>query len=145
MQTKRTKKSRFRAAKDTAGYGSKKKHRGSGNKGGYGNSGSGKRGLSKYMKVTGGVNPLGKHGFKSLNKKVKVINLSQLEKQINSFVEKGKAKKTGDSYEIDLSAIGYDKLLSKGNLSIKLNITAKAATENAIERVKKAGGTLVLK
>jgi large subunit ribosomal protein L15 len=144
MQSKRKGKSRIRAAKRTAGYGSKKKHRGSGNRGGVGMSAQGKRSSAKLMKVTGGNNKyLGRYGFRSLNKKVVAINLQNIRESLASLVEKGDAVKSGDSYTIDLGKLGYTKLLSKGIVNIKLNLIVKKATEKATEKIVAAGGSIM--
>ncbi|AJF61372.1 TPA: 50S ribosomal protein L15 [Candidatus Woesearchaeota archaeon] len=144
MQTKRTKRSRIRAAKPTGGHGHKKKNRGAGHRGGRGKSGSGKRGDFKIMKVTKGEKVLGKHGFTSLKKHIKAMNLSILQTEIESFVKRGEASKNKDAYEIDLSKLGYRKLLSKGDVSLKFHITVDSATENAVARVEEAGGKVTL-
>src|SRR3989339_2204072 len=108
MHTKRSKKSRMRAAKVTAGTGAKKKHRGTGHQGGAGYSSMGKRGSAKIMKVTGGnTKYLGRYGFTSLQKPVKSINLTELQNRLDYLVEKGKANKSDDMYEIDLGKMGY--------------------------------------
>jgi len=140
MQSKRKKRSRIRAAKPTSGHGHKKKNRGAGHRGGRGKAGSGKRGSTNLMQLTSGKDFLGKHGFTSLKNKEKTINLSEIQKSLFGLVDEGLIKKTKDVYEIDLIKLGYDKLLSKGNITYKLNIKVKKATPNAVSRVEKAGG-----
>ena len=142
MQTKRKKRSRIRAAKPTSSHGHKKKNRGAGHRGGRGRAGSGKRSSTNLMQLTTGKDFLGKHGFTSIKNKNKTINLAEIQRSVNSLAEKGVITKTKDVYEIDLIKMGYDKLLSKGNVIDKLNIKVKKATPNAISRVKKAGGKI---
>ena len=144
MQSKRTKRSRIRAAKPTSGHGHKKKNRGAGHRGGRGKSGSGKRGSHKIMKVTGGKPYLGKHGFNAYNKEVKAINLTEIQKSLSTLIEKGFVKQNKDVYEINLTELGYDKLLSKGDVTVKLSIKVNKATPNAVLRVQKAGGVVTL-
>jgi len=145
MQHKRSKRSRNRAARKTAGYGSKKKHRGSGHRGGVGNSSIGKRGSAKLMKVTkGNTKYLGKYGFKSLNKKINTINLQDLQDRLVSLSEKGLVTKEKDHYFIDLEKLNYDKLLSKGIVTAKMKIKVTLATENAISKVEAVGGTVTV-
>lgn len=141
---KRSKRSRIRAAKPTAGAGHKKKNRGKGNRGGKGNAGRGKRNSQQLMKLTGGEKVLGKHGFKSKAVKQTSINLETIQLFMTSYLEKGYAVKTKEGYELDLEKLGYDKLLSKGKVTVKLVIKAKAATEKAKSRVEEAGGKVVL-
>ncbi|MDP1728874.1 MAG: 50S ribosomal protein L15, partial [archaeon] len=78
---KRQKSSRMRGAKTTHGFGAKKKHRGSGNRGGFGMAGSGKRADQKKPTIFKlyGSSYFGKHGFTSHTTiKVKAINVGML-------------------------------------------------------------------
>jgi large subunit ribosomal protein L15 len=144
MQIKRNKRSRIRAARRTAGHGSKKKHRGSGHRGGFGHSNIGKRGSAKIQKEagSGGNIGLGKHGFKSLETKSKAINLLELQARLHTYLSEGLISKEKGIYVIDLGKLGYEKLLSKGDVTEKMSIKAPAATENAVEKVKAAGGSV---
>jgi len=144
MQSKRAKRSRIRAAKVTAGHGHKKKNRGSGNRGGFGKSGQGKRGDAKLMKVTGGVRNLGKHGFNSIKKELTTINLQELQNRLNYLVETKKADLKKDIYFVDLTKLGFDKLLSKGIVSKKMEIVVERSTENAVQKVTSNGGKVIL-
>jgi len=143
---KRRKSSRF-AGSQTARRGHKARTRGTGNQGGKGWAGTGKRGDQKktlVIKITGGNNYFGKS--KTLRRgtvpvKPSAINLEQISKTISSLVAQGKAKESKGSYEIDLS--NY-KILGEGDITFKAQIKAKAASESAIEKVKKAGGEIIL-
>ena len=91
------------------GYGSKKKHRGAGNRGGRGMAGSGKRADQKKTMILKkyGTSYFGKHGFYNPTKKnIRAINIEELNK-----IKKEK---------INLRALGYNKLLGKGNIDRKL-------------------------
>ena len=46
--------------------------------------------------------------------------------------------------ELDLNKLGYSKLLGTGNLSQAVKITVKMASNSAIEKVKSAGGEVIL-
>jgi large subunit ribosomal protein L15 len=144
MQTKRDKRSRIRAAKRTAGHGSKKKNRGTGQRGGAGLSNIGKRGSAKIQKIagSGGNINLGKHGFKSLEKKVNAINLLELQSRLLLYTLKGKITKEKDAYHVDLGKLGYEKLLSKGAVTEKMVIKVTSATQNAVDKVKAFGGSV---
>ncbi len=48
------------------------------------------------------------------------------------------------SKSVDLTKLGYTKLLAKGNLNTPLKITVAAASRGAIEKVKNAGGDVIL-
>jgi large subunit ribosomal protein L15 len=45
---------------------------------------------------------------------------------------------------INLTEIGYDKLLGEGRASRKYNVTVESATEKAIQKIKSAGGTVTV-
>lgn len=122
------KKNRAMRGSMTHGWGAKKKHRGKGSKGGKGYGGSTKHKRSYiYAKEP---DHFGKRGFFALKKKDKTINVGELEK-------------IGGN-EIDLKAMGYDKLLSKGNMTMPLSIKVKRASKKAKEKIEKAGGKLFL-
>lgn len=136
---KRKKNSRMRA-KTTHGWGAKKKHRGSGNRGGFGMAGSGKRSHHKIMSTLKyyGKDYFGKHGFYSIYKKKKGINIYNIEMNLDKF-----AKKEGDLYIVNLKGLGYDKLLGSGDVKHKLKIICSSCSANAKEKIEKAGGEIV--
>jgi len=140
MQSKRKKRSKIRAAKVTAGHGSKKKNRGAGHRGGRGKAGAGKRGDAKLMKVTKGIRTMGKHGFKSMKSSDKAINLQVLQEKLDTLFNKNQIKLDKYLYIIDLTKLGYDKLLSKGTVTRKMHIKVKTATKRSISKVEAAGG-----
>jgi large subunit ribosomal protein L15 len=129
----------------THGYGEKKKHRGAGSRGGRGNAGSGKRGDAKkpsYWKIK---NFVGKHGFTNPTRKTVVaISISQLNTNIEKFVAAGKALKSGETYKINLSDIGAQKLLGTGNPLYTFEIVAKAATSGAIQKIESKKGSVLI-
>jgi len=145
MKTKKRKKAtRFRGT-HTHGRGGKKKARGSGHRGGFGMAGTGKRGDQRKTLILNLKEPyFGK--AKTLRRKptpkLKAINLQQISDNLSSFVKNGIAKeKSKSSFEINLK--GY-KILSEGDISIKATIQASSASKSAIDKVKKAGGEIVL-
>lgn len=137
---RRNKSSRFRGSK-THARGFKKKARGSGHQGGVGMAGTGKRGDQKKTLV---LNLYGNDYFgkdKTLRRgnkapKLKSVNLQYIQDNLDSLVKRGLAKENKGTYEIDLK--GY-KILGEGNLDVKAKITASAASESAIEKMKKIG------
>lgn len=139
---KRKKVSRMRGT-HSHGWGDKKKHRGGGNRGGRGNAGMGKR--ADAMKPSMWKNTLyfGKHGFKLKNAvEVNAVNLQYLENHIDTMVKEDLAASTAGIYTVDLKKLGFDKLLSKGRISKKINITVDAATDSAVAKVEQAGGSV---
>lgn len=143
---KRKKRSRLRGSK-TAFYGARKKHKKSGHRGGKGMAGSGKRADQKKTLILKlyGNKYFGKQGITSKgterNKDDK-INIQQIQDNVENFVKKGIAKKTGFGYELNLEDY---KILGDGEIKDRMNIKARSASKTAVEKVKKAGGDIILK
>lgn len=133
----RKKSEKMRGSK-THGYGSKKKHRGKGSRGGVGLAN-----IFKHKRVwTKKKRPdlLKRNtGFKSLRKmgirpKVRAINVGDLEKILkNEDLRK----------EIDMGNLGYDKLLGSGQISTAVKIRIDSYTEKAGQKIQKAGGQIL--
>jgi len=141
---KRSKFSRQRAS-HTHGYGSMKKHRGHGHRGGSGMAGTGKRSDSKKPSIW--KEPyFGKRGFivHSKKEKIKSINVSLIDEHIEKMIKEGTAKKLEGAYAISLKELGIQKLLGSGKVSKKLKINAKYASKKAVDIVAKAGGEVIL-
>ncbi len=132
MSKKRKKVVKMRGSK-THGYGSKKKHRGAGHRGGRGRAGSFKH--KKLMLIKRGE-LVRKKGFKSLEQK-------GIKKGLTSINLRDLIKLVGDSKEIDVSSLGYDKVLGKGNIDKPLTVKAKFFSAKAVEKIEKAGGKAI--
>lgn len=133
MKLKKRKKAGRLRGKHTQGRGGKKKARGSGHRGGVGMSGTGKRGDQRKTLV---LNLYGNDYFgksKTLRRKQKVkikeINIRDLELKFKG------------NKDIDLK--GY-KILGDGELKEKYKITASKVSKVAMEKIKKAGGEVIL-
>ncbi|MFA5061462.1 MAG: uL15 family ribosomal protein [Candidatus Pacearchaeota archaeon] len=130
---KRKKNSRIRGAR-TCGWGFRQKHKGHGNKGGFGMAGAGKRADHKKQfakNLDKNKVYFGKQGLTSRGtaiKKYDAINLKDI--KANFFDGKQKT--------IELK--GY-KILGEGE-GFKAEIKAKSATASAIEKMQKAGGKI---
>ena len=143
---KRRKSSRFRGS-HTHGRGFKKKARGSGHRGGFGMAGTGKRADQKKTLV---LNLYGKDYFGkdralrrgAIHPKPATINIDSIVRNIYSLINQGKAKESKGIYEINLPD---HKILGEGETSIKLKITAHSASASAIEKIKKAGGEIIIR
>ena len=140
MIIKRKKNSRQRVS-HTHGWGSKKKHRGKGNKGGSGRAGTGKRADSKkpsYWKLEK------EKGFKKkgLKKKIKAINIQYIEENFGKLLKEDKIKIKKNDYILDLEDIGCNKLLSKGRLTRKIIIKVPFASKKSVEKIKQVGGEI---
>ncbi len=147
MTVNRRKKVVKQRGSHTHGWGSKKKHRGAGNRGGRGMAGSGKRADQRKPSILKeyGNTYFGKKGFYKHNKTIiKAINASYLEEHLNDLLAKKLIKEENNSYTVNLKDLGYDKLLGSGRITKKFIITAESASKKVVERVKKLGGEVIL-
>lgn len=151
MVTRQESKSRKQRGKRTHGWGMGKKHRGAGNRGGRGRAGLGKRGAQKKtLPLSQGKKAVGKiannnTGMEVVRKNALIrntINLSNLSNKIEGWVKSENAKKTKETYSINLSKLGYDKLLSDGELNKKINVNIAAYSVKAKEKLEAAGGKI---
>lgn len=141
---KRKKNSRQRGS-HTHGWGSKKKHRGAGNRGGRGMAGSGKR-ADTIKPSLWKERYFGKSGFnkKGIIKIIKPINVVYLEENFDRLLKNKMILKEGDIYVVDISKLGYNKILGSGKVTKKFKIKTEYASKNTIEKIKKAGGEVIL-
>ena len=72
--------------------------------------------------------------------KAQVLNLSDLQNHITRWTAEGKAEKTKTGYSVNLTKIGYTKLLSQGEVSDKITVTIPAISAKAQEKLEAAGG-----
>jgi len=140
MVVNKRKKSRRKLGSNTYGWG-KNKHRNSGSRGGAGNAGTGKKAHGKKPSIWGS-NYLGKDGFvmKGVVEVNNCISLRDLDDRLPHWI----AQKKATEKEVNLGTLGYTKLLGTGKLTRKIKITVERATGNAAEKVKAAGGELVV-
>lgn len=118
----------------TCGFGTHKKNRGGGSQGGKGKAGRFKH--KKTWVLTFEPNYYGKRGFKVPVKAKKEVNTITLR---NIDVLAKKLNKT----EINLSELGFDKVLSTGVLTQPLTITAKKIVGKAKEKIESSGGKAI--
>ncbi len=129
----------------THGYGSKKKHRGSGHQGGVGMAGTGKRADQKKPSIWRDLKYFGKHGFISKSSlKIKTLNLFYIEDHFDDLVKAGKIKKEGELYVVKISDFKCNKLLGSGSVKHKYKILTDYASAKAVEKVQEAKGTVEL-
>ena len=146
MTVRTRKKTRKHRGSRTHGWGIVRTHRKGGMRGGVGKAGP--KSHHWILTVKGMRPPIGKRGFKrpqSILKKEKTINVSHVEAMLPSLINDGIATKKGSSYEINLSELGYKKLLAQGEIQSPLNLIIDEASEKAIEKVKGAGGKVTVK
>lgn len=126
----------------THGSGARKNKRKSGNKGGTGLSGTGKRADHKktLMQKLHGHKYFGKQGITSKKTKRDVrqrINIGDIQLNIEKY-----GKKTAKGYEIVM--LKY-KILGSGEVKDKIFITCFEASKTAIKKIKVAGGEVIVK
>lgn len=143
MTTHKPKKvTKYRGSK-THGCGSMKKRRGAGNRGGRGNAGTGKRADQKKPSISSDPYYFGKFGFVKKNPNViRAVSLAYFEQKINKLVLDKKAMGSAGVYTVDLSDLGFDKLLGTGRLTKKVNFSCEQASARAVKKVKGAGGSV---
>ena len=127
MATKKV--SRMRGRR-THGWGSPKKHRGAGSRGGIGMAGSEKHKKTYLLKKDPDYGI--KKGFKSKSRSnIKSVNLRNLQKM------------AGSEKKIDASAMGYDKVLATGEVKAKLEVKADYFSASAKRKIEEAGGKAI--
>jgi large subunit ribosomal protein L15 len=144
MLNRRKKSIRFRGH-HTHGYGSKKKHRGSGHQGGVGMAGTGKKADQKKPSIWTDDQYFGRHGFTSQTKVLRSLNIFYIEEHFDSLMKDGKIKADGDAFTINLKDLKAEKILGSGEPTRKYNITAISASAKAVEKIKSLGGTVKVK
>ena len=120
------------------GWGSRKKHKKSGHRGGKGMAGTGKRADQKKSLIIKlyGNEYFGKQGITSrgtAKDKSKFINLRDIEKNIEKYKDKNN--------EINLKDY---KVLGDGEITKAVTIKARGFTKSAKDKIEKAGGKIIL-
>jgi large subunit ribosomal protein L15 len=143
MVVRREKKVRKFRGHRTYGYGSHKKHRGKGSRGGRGFAGMHKHKWSYTVKYA--PDHFGKRGFKRpFTKEIKAINVEELEKMSESLLEKKLAEKENDKIKINVLKLGYEKVLGSGKITKPLIVEAKFFSKKAVRKIEEAGGKAVV-
>jgi len=136
MVVRRRKKLKKRRGSGT-GYGSHKKHRGGGSRGGRGLAGLHKHKRMTSIRYMSGH--FGKRGFKrpiKAIKEVKTINLKELDSRVEQLLKEKKITKGKEGIKINLTELGYDKLLGTGQVKHKLIVEAKYFSKNAVKKLE---------
>ncbi len=143
---RRRKVSKYRGHSNHGG-GMRKKRRGAGSRGGRGMAGTGKRAGQKKAGMAPYLGRLGSKGFlpRREEKITQAINLAYFTPVcVARLVAKGKATSAGAVVEIDLTSLGYAALLGTGSVKQKLKLHVARASPKAIEKVKAAGGEVIV-
>lgn len=144
---KRKKVSRQRGSR-THGWGLV--HRNSGQRGGAGNASRGKKAHAKKpSNWLDKENPryFGKHGFihQGPTQNDIIVNIKDVEEKLSNWTAEKKAVINGKTCEINLTNLGYTKLLSTGKPTHQFKITIQKATEKAVKKITAAGGSVAVK
>ncbi len=70
------------------------------------------------------------------------LNVGDLDEIIDKLVELGLAEKD-DKYKVDLTVLGYSKLLGSGSVSKPIEVRVFEATEKAVSKIEAAGGSVL--
>jgi large subunit ribosomal protein L15 len=125
---------KFRGSR-TVGYGRIGQHRDSGSKG------HRKVGRHKHLwsyVTTYEPDYFGKNGFtspQSLHRHENTINLKKVEEIAQTSQQ--------ENPHIDLTALGYTKLLGTGKVTKPLTVQVSSYSKSAAEKIKKAGGEII--
>ncbi|MDZ4171053.1 MAG: uL15 family ribosomal protein [Methanobacteriaceae archaeon] len=128
----------------TIGGGCSKKRRGAGHRGGRGMAGGHKHKWSWI--VNNDPDHFGKYGFKRPQKsikKVNPVNLSYLDENLEQLLEKGLATTENDVIVIDITELGFNKVLGRGKITKPLLIKAPEFSGLAEKKIQEAGGESV--
>lgn len=149
MRTARSRKKDTRQRGNTThGFGSMKKNRGAGNRGGRGSAGSGKRGDAnkQYFRIKK-HKVLGKYGFNNGKHLTDYspVNIYAIENSFDTLKSRGLIKEHNGSFSIDLARLGFNKLLGTGKPTRKYEIDVEFASQSAIDKISGAGGKVNVK
>jgi large subunit ribosomal protein L15 len=138
---RKTRKIRKLRGSRTIGGGSSKKRRGAGHRGGRGMAGGHKHMWSWIVKYD--PNHYGKYGFKRPQKTIynfKPVNLAFLDEKLDDLVAKGLATKEKGKILLDVTQLGYNKVLGKGRINKPVIIKSPKFSESAVRKIEEAGG-----
>ncbi len=123
----------------TQGYGRVGQHRKSGSRG------ERKPGRHKHLwswVLRYDPDYFGKIGFKSvLAQKKETVNLKDLEEIALNLSQKKESK--GAKISVDLTALGYDKLLGEGKITMPISVKVSSSSRIAIRKIEEAGGEVL--
>jgi len=147
MVVRRKRKSRkLRGRTRTMGWGRVGQHRKAGSRGGKGAVGFHKHKWIWTVKYF--PDWYGKKGFvprnPSYEEEIRILTLRDLNDLISRLRLENKIEMSEGKVKIDITKYGYNKIVSKGDIEIPVEVVTKYATEKAIEKIKKAGGEVIL-
>lgn len=134
---------KLRGSRTVAG-GCSKKRRGAGHRGGRGMAGGHKHHWTWMVKY----NPkhFGKYGFKrpqGSSFEYSPVNIDYLDEKSEEFITQGFATKENDKIVIDVTDMGYNKVLGNGRINKALIIKSPQFSQSALKKIEKAGGEAI--
>jgi large subunit ribosomal protein L15 len=135
----RLRKSRRQRGTRFCGWGQIGQHRASGSRGGVGNAGKHKHFYIRTLKEE--PEHFGHEQFHALRKSdiTRWVNL----KDLNRLMKYSKATEDG-KVVLDLSELGYEKLLGVGRVEAVVSVKVKKASKSAKEKIAEAGGEVLV-
>jgi len=135
----RLRKSRRQRGTRFCGWGQIGQHRASGSRGGVGNAGKHKHFYIRTLKEE--PEHFGHEQFHALRKSdiTRWVNL----KDLNQLMKYSKATEDG-KVVLDLSELGYEKLLGAGRVDAVVSVKVKKASRSAKEKIAEAGGEVLV-
>ena len=110
--------------------------------GGHGNAGWKRHRWSSVIRYGWEI---GKTGFTPLNPhNGRAINIGDLGLRLDTLTEQGMIKEAEGKIEIDLTKMGYSKLLGNGKVTHPFKILVAECSEKAKEKIGQAGGQVIL-
>ncbi|ADI32510.1 uL15 family ribosomal protein [Staphylothermus hellenicus] len=146
MVVRKKKKSRkLRGRTRSMGWGRIGQHRKSGARGGFGAVGFHKHKWMWALKYA--PNWYGKHGFTRPPETiygVYSINVGELDELAKHLVSKNLAYREEGKIVIDVTSMGFNKVLGRGRVTLPLKIITKSISEKAREKITAVGGEVVV-
>jgi large subunit ribosomal protein L15 len=134
----RLRKSRRQRGSRYCGWGQIGQHRQSGSRGGVGQAGKHKHFWIRTVIEEPDHFGHGQNNSHNKNFVKKWLNLRDVE----TLYQKNK-NNLNDHAFLDLSSLGYNKLLGSGTLKTRLNIKIASVSKNALAKIKASGGNLI--
>lgn len=137
------KKSRKQRGSRYCGWGQVGQHRKGGMRGGKGKAGGRKHFWIRTVKYE--PDRYRNIGFKppsSLAPRPETVNVGELGDLANKVLGSEKIEKGGD-LTLDLGALGYGKLLGRGDVSLPFKVKVSEYTSSALEKIEAAGGQIL--
>ncbi len=149
------KKIRKKRGTRTIGYGRVGQHRKTGQRAGRGTTTQWNKSMKSYyykQKELGFPDSNWNLGCKGFNRpqdmtriyQVNALNVKDLDLKIEDLVQKKIATKSGNTFSINLNDINIQKILGRGEINKKINVSVDKASKQAIEKIEAAGGKVTI-